>query len=175
MMTLRFILIGLVIGSVSGMMGIGGGVLLVPALMWLCGFEFRKAAGTSLAVLVPPIGLPAAMRAFYEERVDLSAAIWIAIAFTVGAYGGSALVRFVPDAVLRFAFGSLMIYIAIRLMLSSSRPAATAAVALATLTAAWTTFFVLHRLGRRHLAQPDLGRRIQQIHQEGHGDPEYHI
>ena len=51
----------LTVGGVSGVLGIGGGVLLVPALIWLCRFEPLKAAGTSLAILIPPIGLPAAI------------------------------------------------------------------------------------------------------------------
>ena len=65
-----YVMIGLVVGSVSGALGIGGGVLLVPALVWLCRFEPAKAAGTSLAILIPPIGLPAAMKAFHEKRVQ---------------------------------------------------------------------------------------------------------
>ena len=69
---LIYIAIGLTIGSISGMLGIGGGVLIVPALMWLCGFEAKKAAGTSLAILIPPIGLPAAWR-FYQQQADRSA------------------------------------------------------------------------------------------------------
>ena len=60
MQTLLLLAIGLAIGTISGALGIGGGVLLVPALIWLCRYDFPKAAGTTLAVLVPPIGLPAA-------------------------------------------------------------------------------------------------------------------
>ena len=69
-----YLMIGLVIGSVSGVMGIGGGVLLVPALIWLCGFKSNEAAGTTLAVLIPPIGLPTAWRAYKENDVNLQAA-----------------------------------------------------------------------------------------------------
>ena len=77
-----YIAIGLTIGSVSGILGIGGGVLIVPALIWMCGLDPKKAAGTSLAILIPPIGLPAARCADNEEQVELSAALWIAGAFT---------------------------------------------------------------------------------------------
>ena len=66
---LTYVAIGLTIGSVSGVLGIGGGVLLVPALIWLCkGFDMKKATGTSLAILIPPIGLPAAWRCHRPTR-----------------------------------------------------------------------------------------------------------
>src|ERR1019366_1008094 len=111
MMTiLSYIAIGLVIGSLSGIMGIGGGVLLVPALIWLCRFDPKMAAGTSLAILIPPIGLPAAWRAYHEEQVDLPAALWIAGAFMFGAYASRELVAYVPDSWFRLGFGLLMMF-----------------------------------------------------------------
>ena len=110
MMTIiAYVAIGLVIGSLSGIMGIGGGVLLVPALIWLCGFDPKRAAGTSLAILIPPIGLPAALEAYRKNDVDLSAALWIAGAFMVGAYVSRTLVEYVPADWFRLAFGTLMI------------------------------------------------------------------
>ena len=75
----------------------------MPALIWLCRFDPPKAAGTSLAVLIPPIGLPAAMKAYEESRVDLTAAICIAAAFTVGAYFGAAIVNRIPPLTLRLS------------------------------------------------------------------------
>src|SRR5262245_61727540 len=112
MRILLYLLIGLVIGSISGALGIGGGVLLVPALIWLCKFDMTRAAGTSLAVLVPPIGLPAAWKFYVEKRIDLDAALWIALAFAVGAYLSAAMVHQIPQQVMRSAFGFIMIYIA---------------------------------------------------------------
>src|SRR6266508_2524882 len=141
MKILLYVAIGLVIGGVSGMLGIGGGVLLIPALIWLCGFKYPKAAGTSLAILIPPIGLPAALKAWSEDRVDVEAALCIAAAFTVGAFGGAALLplvaRYLSEDFLRLAFGVLMIYIAMRFIISSSSESANAAAGLGAALLAW--------------------------------------
>jgi hypothetical protein len=178
MYILLLISIGLVIGSVSGALGIGGGVLLVPALIWLLGFDVKKATGTSLAILVPPIGLPAAARAFRAQQVDLAAAVWIACAFMVGAYLGRLFIEALPENAtpsLRLIFGLGMIYVAMRFMLASSSEAANAAAGLVAAFTAWVAFLCLRGLGRRHLARPDLGAAIRRMEREGRGDPDYYI
>jgi len=106
-----YLSIGLSVGTVSGSLGIGGGVLLVPALIWLCQFEPGRAAGTSLAVLMIPVCLPAAWKAIGQERVDLEAACWIAAAFAVGALLGASLVPSLPEPLLRWCLGGLLIAI----------------------------------------------------------------
>ena len=169
-----YIIIGLVVGSVSGALGIGGGVLLVPALVWLCRFEPAKAAGTSLAVLIPPIGLPAAMKAFNEKRVDLEAALWIAGAFTVGAYLGASFVSRIPDFTLRLMFGTLMIYIGARFLIGSTPESWYAGMALVSVLLAWLGHLWLRALGRRHLV-PKLGQEIRAMQEKGLGDFDYHI
>jgi uncharacterized membrane protein YfcA len=175
MTILTYVAIGLVIGSLSGVMGIGGGVLLVPALMWLCAFEPRRAAGTSLAILIPPIGLPAAWRAYNAEQVDLEAALWIAGAFTIGAYASRGLVDFIDPLYFRFAFGLLMIYVAVRFMLASDSAAANALAGLTAFGLAWLAFLGLRLLGRRHRPAPKLGEEIQAMHAKSGGDIDYHI
>jgi uncharacterized membrane protein YfcA len=175
MTILIYVAIGLVIGSVSGVMGIGGGVLLVPALIWLCHFEPNKAAGTTLAVLIPPIGLPAAWRAYHAHYVDLSAALWIAAAFTIGAYASRGLVDYIPDFWFRLSFGLLMIIVAVRFMLSADSEVASAAAGLGAALAAWLVFLALKVLARRHLPRPDLGRHIQTQHELGQADRDYQI
>lgn len=175
MTILLYILIGLAVGSVSGAFGIGGGVLLVPALMWLCDFDPRRATGTSLAILVPPIGLPAALEAFRKSQVDLQAALWIAGAFMVGAFASRAVVEHVPDRALRFLFGLLMMYLAARFLLSTDSEAAYAAAGLVAVTLAWLAFLCLRVLGRRHLPAPVLGQEIQRMQHEHRGDPDYYI
>src|SRR6266404_4899857 len=127
---LTYIAIGLAIGSVSGVMGIGGGVLLVPALIWLCRFKPNEAAGTTLAVLIPPIGLPAAWRAYRADCVDLEAAIWIAAAFTVGAYASRGLVEYISDYWFRMAFGVIMMFVAVRFIVNSDSEVESAAAGL---------------------------------------------
>src|SRR5205823_7900934 len=151
MRTLLFLAIGLTVGSISGALGIGGGVLLVPALIWLCGFEPSKAAGTSLAVLVPPIGLPAAWKYFVEKRIDLDAAIWIALAFAIGAYFGASIAQQIPARTLLRIFGLMMIYIAMRFLLASDSEVANAAAGVVGVVMAWLSYRTLRALGRRHL------------------------
>src|SRR5216684_6513447 len=113
MQILLFLAIGLTIGTVSGALEIGGGVLLVPLLIWLCRYEFRQAAGTTLAVLVPPIGLPAAWAYYNKGHIDIQAALWIAGAFALGAYFGAyvSIANLLPERMLRFCFGLIMFYV----------------------------------------------------------------
>jgi uncharacterized membrane protein YfcA len=174
-MIIFFVLIGLMVGSVSGALGIGGGVLLVPALMWICRFEPAKAAGTSLAILIPPIGLPAAMKAYNESRVDLAAAIWIAGAFTVGAYFGASYVSRISDFTLRLMFGTLMIYVGVRFLIGGTAETGYAALGLLSIIFAWLGHLWLRAIGRKHLAPPTLGQEIQSLQKKGIGETEYYI
>ncbi|TMQ33044.1 MAG: sulfite exporter TauE/SafE family protein [Planctomycetota bacterium] len=96
MQVLLLLIIGLSIGAISGALGIGGGVLLIPALIWLCRYDFPKAAGTTLAVLVPPIGLPAAWLYYKRDLIDVQAAVWIALAFALGAILGASIAHYLP-------------------------------------------------------------------------------
>ena len=71
-------------------------------------------------MLVPPVGLLAAWKSYQQDRVDLEAAVWIALAFAAGAYLGAAAVRHIPAELLRLCFGFLMLYIAVRFIVSSN-------------------------------------------------------
>jgi uncharacterized protein len=175
MRILLYLTIGFTIGSASGAMGIGGGILLVPALIWLCGFEPSRAAGTSLAVLVPPIGLPAAWKYYANDRMDLVAAVWIASGFTVGAYIGATVVHYLPEQMLRLFFGAVMIYVALRFMLDSSPEAAKAAGGSIAFGFAWLAYFGFRALGRKHTPPPDLGSHIRAKDAAGWGEADYHI
>ena len=172
---LLYVLLGGTIGGLSGLLGIGGGVLLVPALMLLFDWSYAKAAGTTLAVLVPPIGLLAAWKSYQSGRVDLEAALWIALAFALGAYGGAALVDYVNTNVLRLFFGLLMLYVAVRFIVGSDSEVANAAAGLVAAGLAWMLFLGLRALGRRHLSRPNLGERIRTMEQQGRGESDYYI
>jgi uncharacterized membrane protein YfcA len=175
MTLLLFLAIGLSIGAVSGTLGIGGGVLLVPALMWLCDFEPKKAAGTSLAVLSLPIVLPAAWKYYAERRIDVEAALVIAPAFAVGGYLGASLVQHLSDHTVRLGFGFLMLYIAMRLVLNSQSEVANAAAGLSAVFLAWLSYSGLRLLGCKHIVKPDLGEKIRALQQPGRGEIDYHI
>jgi uncharacterized membrane protein YfcA len=169
--------IGLAIGMVSGALGIGGGVLLVPALIWLGNLDPRTAAGTTLAVLVVPVVLPAAWEYYANGYLHVKAAAWIAVAFAVGGFIGARLAvqHYLPESELRLVFGLMMIYIAVRFLMASSSEAARALVGLLAVTVAWVAYLGLRALGRRHRQRPDLGEQIRLTQQQGLGDPEYHI
>jgi uncharacterized membrane protein YfcA len=176
MEVLLFVAIGLLIGSFSGALGIGGGVLLVPALIWFCGFDPRKAVGTTLAILIPPIGLPAAYRYYCADQVDLKATLWIAATFAAGAYlGATVVLRLQDPASLRLAFGLVMVFIAMRFIVTSDSEAASAAAGLTATVLAWLGYLGLRRLGRKHLRRPELGEQIRAMQTQGHGGPDYHI
>jgi len=169
--------IGLVVGTISRALGIGGGVLLVPALVWLCGMEPPDAAGTTLAVLVVPVVLPAVLYYAYLGKLNVEAACWLAGAFAVGSFLGAYLVsnRFLPDRELKLFFGLLMIYIAIRFILGSDQDVLTAFLGLSATLFAWVGYLLLRSLGRRHLPPPPLGDQIRRMREQGRGETDYSI
>jgi uncharacterized protein len=105
------VLFGTVVGILSGTLGIGGGVVLVPGLILLFGFSQLEAQGTSLAVLSLPICLAAAAVYFQNGHVRPSVVGLIAVGFVVGAVAGAKLTSFAPEAALRCAFGGLLLYL----------------------------------------------------------------
>ena len=81
-----FVVIGLAAGLLSGVFGIGGGVVIVPALIYWAGFTQRRATGTSLAVLLPPIGFAAMWEYYRHDNVNVRAAMIIAVAVFAGGW-----------------------------------------------------------------------------------------
>jgi uncharacterized membrane protein YfcA len=101
--------IGGVSGITSGLFGIGGGVLIVPALVYLAGFSQHRATGTSLAILLPPIGLAAVVEYYRHGNVDLRAAIIIAVAMFLGGWLGAVVANHLSGPNLRLAFGAFLV------------------------------------------------------------------
>jgi uncharacterized protein len=102
---LLLLLIGLGAGVLAGFFGVGGGIVIVPALIYLLGFSQHKATGTSLAVLLPPVGLAAVLEYCRHDYVDFKAAAIIAVASLLGAWIGAVLSNKLSGPVLRLAFG----------------------------------------------------------------------
>jgi uncharacterized membrane protein YfcA len=100
-----FVTIGIFGGVSSGLFGIGGGVVIVPALIYWAGFSQHKATGTSIAVLLPPIGLAATIEYYRNGNVDLRAAMILAATMFVGAWGGAFLASQMKGPQLRLIFG----------------------------------------------------------------------
>ena len=116
---LLLLLIGLVAGILSGIFGIGGGIVIVPALIYLLGFSQHKATGTSLAVLLPPIGIAAVLEYYQHDNVDLSAALIIAAASILGAWLGSLFASRLSGPMLRLAFGVFVVAMGIYLIVGA--------------------------------------------------------
>jgi len=116
-----FIIIGGLGGIASGLFGIGGGIVIVPALIYWAGFTPHKAIGTSLAVLLPPIGLAAALEYYRHGNVNISAAAILAATMVVGAWAGASLGHRLSGPTLHLAFGAFLFVLGIYLMVGACR------------------------------------------------------
>jgi uncharacterized membrane protein YfcA len=104
-MIIIVLLLGLVVGVLVGLLGIGGGVVLVPAMVLLLNMDQHLAQGTSLFILLPPIGI-GAMREYWKRgQVDLRAGMFCALGMLAGAYGGSRIALPMPSRNLKALFG----------------------------------------------------------------------
>lgn len=112
-----FVLVGLLAGILSGLAGVGGGVLIVPALVFLFGFGQHLAQGTSLAILVPPIGLLAMLEYYRKGDVDLKAAALVAAGLVVGSVFGARIALSLPQPILRKVFGLVLLLASLRYLL----------------------------------------------------------
>lgn len=102
---LVFVAIGILGGVAAGLFGVGGGIVIVPALIYWAGFSQHKATGTSIAVLLPPIGLGAALEYYRHGNVDVPAAIILATTMFLGAWLGAYVANRMPGPYLRLSFG----------------------------------------------------------------------
>jgi hypothetical protein len=116
---LILVLIGLGAGIFGGMVGLGGGVIMIPAMIYLLGMTQLQAQGTSLAVMLPPIGIFAAMNYYKAGHIDWRYALIIALTFTVGGYFGSKIALSMSTDLLRKIFAVSVIAIAIRMFFKS--------------------------------------------------------
>ncbi len=115
---LLLIVIGLVTGAMSGLLGIGGAIIMIPALVYLLGFNQQLAQGTSLAVMLPPIGIIAAYNYYKAGEMNLKYALIVAGFFIIGSYFGSKLAIQLPQQALRKIFAILLLVVAAKMLLS---------------------------------------------------------
>jgi uncharacterized membrane protein YfcA len=118
---LLFVGIGLATGVVAGMFGVGGGLLLIPALVYLAGYTQHQATGISLAVLLPPVGLGAVIEYYRHGYVDLKVAIIIAAAVMVGGWFGAVLANQMAGPYLRLAFACFVVSMGLYLLYGALR------------------------------------------------------
>ncbi len=115
-MTFIILLLGLSVGVLVGLLGIGGGVVLVPALVYLLHLDQHLAQGTSLFILLPPIGLGALREYWKQGQVDLNAGILCALGMLFGAYAGSLIALPLPSRNLKGMFGCFLMLAGILLL-----------------------------------------------------------
>lgn len=115
---LILVLIGILTGAMAGLLGIGGAIIMIPALVFLLGLSQQNAQGTSLAVMLPPIGILAAFNYYKAGQVNFKFALILAIAFVVGSYFGSKLALQIPQHLLKKIFAVLLILVATKMLFS---------------------------------------------------------
>jgi uncharacterized protein len=108
-MNWMILLVGLVVGAFSGVVGIGGGILFVPALIWLLGMSQHKAQGTSLGALLAPVGIFAFWEYYRRGNADIRVAALLALGFLVGGYFGAVGAQHIPELWLRRIFAITLI------------------------------------------------------------------
>ncbi len=113
---LAYILLGLAAGILSGLVGIGGGILIVPALVFLFGFSQQQAQGTTLALLVPPIGILAAWTYYKHGLVDIKVAGIIAAGFIIGSYLGARYATGITNDMLGKIFGVFLVLVGLKMI-----------------------------------------------------------
>ena len=118
MTQLTYVLLGLAAGVAGGMFGIGGGIILIPALVYIFGLTQHQAQGTTLAIMIPPIGLLAAMRYYYSGNVKLGMAGFICVGFFIGGLIGANFVQGLSDPLLKKIFGVFLLFVAVNMIFS---------------------------------------------------------
>jgi len=118
MNVIAYVALGLVAGIFSGLIGIGGAIIIIPSLVLLFGLSQHTAQGTTLALMVPPIGLLAAWTYYKGGFVDLKIAGLICLGFFVGGLLGARYAVAVPDVLLRRIFGIVLLVAALKMILT---------------------------------------------------------
>ena len=112
------LVIGLAAGFLSGSMGVGGGIVVIPSLVFILGFTMHTAQGTSLALMTIPVMLVATLNYYRSGNVNITVAILMALTFVIGGYIGSKLSIHIPEKIMKKAFGVLMIIAALKMIIS---------------------------------------------------------
>lgn len=109
-----YIMVGLVAGMLGGAFGIGGGTIMVPAMVFLFGLTQHQAQGTALTVMLTPVFLLAVMRYYQAGNVKIQMALFIAAGFMIGALAGAHFIQGMPEATVKRAFGVFLILIGLK-------------------------------------------------------------
>lgn len=109
-------LVGIAAGMLSGLVGIGGGIIIVPALVFFVGFSQKMAQGTSLGILLLPVGILGVIQYYKQGYIDMKVVLIISVAFLFGSYFGSKIALRLPQDTIKKIFAIFMILIAIKMI-----------------------------------------------------------
>ena len=111
-------IIGILSGILAGVFGVGGAIIVIPALVFILGLSQHEAQGTSLAFMLPPVGILATWNYWKAGHVNWKMALVLSLTFVIGAYFGSQISVNISDKLLRKIFGILILFIAIKMIFS---------------------------------------------------------
>jgi uncharacterized membrane protein YfcA len=121
MAVVKLVAIGLAAGICSGFFGVGGAIIIVPGLIYWVGYSQHLATGTSLAILLPPVGLAAVLEYYRHGNVNLRAAILIAVPMFLGGFLGAFVSNKLSESYLRLIFGLFILFMGISLVYGACR------------------------------------------------------
>ncbi|MFC4230606.1 sulfite exporter TauE/SafE family protein [Parasediminibacterium paludis] len=110
------LIIGLVAGMLSGMVGVGGGIVIVPALVYFLAFSQKSAQGTSLGILLLPVGILAVTEYYKQGHIDVKVVLMVSAGFLIGGFFGSKLAIVLPEQTLKKIFALMLILTAIKML-----------------------------------------------------------
>ena len=113
---IMLLVVGLAAGTLAGLVGVGGGVIIIPALVYFLGFSQKEAQGTSLGILLLPVGILAVINYYKQGFVDMKIVLLVSAAFIIGGFFGSKLALSISQETLRKIFGTLLLVLAIKML-----------------------------------------------------------
>jgi uncharacterized membrane protein YfcA len=117
MQAFLFLALGLGVGVLSGFFGIGGGIVMIPAMVLLFGLTQHQAQGTSLLAMIPPVGLLAAWEYWKHGNVKIGMGALICLGMFAGAFVGAYFAQLIPPALMKRVFGGLLLLVGIKMIL----------------------------------------------------------
>lgn len=122
-LVLTLLLVGLIAGMLSGLVGVGGGIIIVPCLVFFLGFSQKMAQGTSLGILLLPVGILGAMQYYKQGYIDFKVIAVISAAFLFGSYFGSKIALSLSQENIKKVFAVVMMLVAIKMLFFDNKKA----------------------------------------------------
>jgi len=117
-------LIGIAAGILGGMVGVGGGIIIVPALVFFLGFTQKMAQGTSLGILLLPVGILGVIQYYKQGYIDMKVVVVISLGFLIGSFLGSKIALVLPQETVKKIFAGLMIVVAVKMLFFDKKESA---------------------------------------------------